>query len=146
MARRNGSGRLVLAAAGLLALGFGLAAVAQVPKDKAAQKLQPKDTTATRPAGNDPDRQIVPITTVDGALNINSLFLIGAQEGASLGLLFTATEWNRTYTTGFKALQNAGTKHVAGEDIAGCVWLGLPQRPNNTNFEFTGWVKNTPLL
>src|SRR5207302_4860987 len=72
----------------------------------------------------------------DGAeLNINSLFLIGAQEGASLGTLFTATEWNRTYTTGFSALQTPGIAHVAGADIAGCVWLSLVQRPNNVSFD-----------
>jgi hypothetical protein len=87
-------------------------------------------------------RKFLEIKNDSGELNISSLFLIGAQEGASLGALFTATEWNRTYNVGFKALLTVGTKHIAGEDIAGCVWLSLTQRPVNTNFEFHNWLKS----
>jgi hypothetical protein len=264
MARRNGNGRFVLAAAGLLALGLGLAAVAQVPKGPEA-KLQ----TQPKAAAPDPSKVPVPFTTADGVdlvgtyyrgnkgkdspcaiilhkfgsdrtkgeldalarelqrsprgfavltfdfrghgesknvaptfwavgvnnsmvntrgsdksriefkdfrpsyfpwlvndimaarkflelkndggeCNVNSLFLIGAQEGASLGYLFATTEWDRTYTTGYKALQSAGTQHIAGNDIAGCVWLSLLQRPQvntgSVTFDLNAWPRNRPLM
>src|SRR4051794_3655170 len=61
MARRYGTARLLLAA-GLLALAFGLAAVApaQTPKAKDA----PKDRL----------RQVVPITTADGVELVGSYY------------------------------------------------------------------------
>src|SRR5262245_46325348 len=89
-------------------------------------------------------RKFLEVKNDSGELNINSLFLIGAQEGASLGMLFTTTEWNRTYTTGFTALQTAGVQHIAGQDIAGCVWLSLVQRPNNISFDINAWARNSP--
>jgi hypothetical protein len=91
-------------------------------------------------------RKFLEMKNDSGELNINSLFLIGAQEGASLGTLFTATEWNRTYTTGFAALQTAGVTHIAGNDIAGCVWLSLTQRPNNISFDFNAWLRGSDAL
>jgi len=89
-------------------------------------------------------RKFLEVKNDSGELSVNSLFLIGAQEGASLGMLYTTTEWNRTYTTGFTALQTAGVTHVAGQDIAGCVWLSLVQRPHNINFDMNAWVRSSP--
>jgi pimeloyl-ACP methyl ester carboxylesterase len=89
-------------------------------------------------------RKFLEMKNDSGELNISSLFLIGAQEGASLGMLYTATEWRRTYTTGFTALQTAGVQHLGGADIAGCVWLSLIQRPENVNFDINAWVRNSP--
>jgi pimeloyl-ACP methyl ester carboxylesterase len=91
-------------------------------------------------------RKFLEMKNDSGEVTVNSLFLIGAQEGASLGTLFTATEWNRTYTTGFTALQTAGVQHIAGQDIAGCIWLSLVQRPNNINFDMHAWIRNSPGL
>lgn len=88
-------------------------------------------------------RKFLEVKNDSAELNINSMFLIGAQEGASLGMLFTATEWIRQYTTGFTALQTAGVTHLGGQDIAGCVWLSLVQRPNNIHFDMNAWVRNT---
>jgi len=87
-------------------------------------------------------RKFLEVKNDSQELNIGSLFLIGAQEGASLGMLFAATEWGRTYTTGFKALQSMGTRHLGGEDIAGCVWLSLLTRPNNIPFEVNNWMRS----
>jgi pimeloyl-ACP methyl ester carboxylesterase len=87
-------------------------------------------------------RKFLEVKNDSGEVSVNSLFLIGAHEGASLGMLFTATEWNRTYTTGFTALQTAGVQHLGGQDIAGCVWLSLVQRPNNISFDINAWARN----
>src|SRR5262249_20072938 len=91
-------------------------------------------------------RKFLEMKNDSGELNINSLFLIGAQEGASLGTLFTATERNRTYTTAFAALQTSGVPHIAGTDLAGCVWLSLTQRPNNISFDFNAWLRESTVL
>ena len=64
-----------------------------------------------------------------GEVNVHSLTILGAQEGAGLGFLFTATEYNRSYRVGVTALQSNGTSYIAGEDIAAGVWLSLTMRP-----------------
>jgi hypothetical protein len=87
-------------------------------------------------------RRFLEVKNDGGEVNTSSIFLIGAQEGASLGMLFVATEWVRYYTVGFTALLTPGTKKVAGEDIAGCVWLSPANSPG---FNANTWIRNTPM-
>lgn len=82
-----------------------------------------------------------------GEVNAGSLFIVGAQEGAALGLEFMTSEWYRPYTLGFKALQSSGTQRIAGRDIAGAVWLSIPTRPASSGFlPMRDWIRNTPGL
>jgi hypothetical protein len=86
-----------------------------------------------------------------GEVNIHSLFVLGAQEGASLGFLFTAAEYNRVYRVGVTALQSNGTAYNAGEDIAAGVWLSLVTRPtvqggSSPNFNMANWSRSHPLM
>jgi pimeloyl-ACP methyl ester carboxylesterase len=75
-------------------------------------------------------RRFLEIKNDAGELNSNSIFVIGAQEGAALGLLFTAEEFTRSYTTGFVPLQSNGTTRIAGDDIAADIWLSLSLQPS----------------
>jgi hypothetical protein len=82
-----------------------------------------------------------------GELNTNSIFVLGAQEGASLGLLFAAAEFQRVYRVGFVPLQSDGTAHIAGEDIAGVVCLSLTTRTSQgTSFNADNWVRSHPQI
>jgi pimeloyl-ACP methyl ester carboxylesterase len=77
----------------------------------------------------------------NGELNTSSVYVIGAGEAATLGMLWTAAEWNRPATYpgpnqlgGFPKYDfipqplNGGVGAEAGETIAGAVWLS-PGRP-----------------
>jgi pimeloyl-ACP methyl ester carboxylesterase len=83
-----------------------------------------------------------------GEVNVHSLIIIGAQEGADLGLLFTAAEYGRVYRIGVTALQSNGTPYNAGEDIAAGVWLSMAMRPTSPsgapNFDMVNWLRNHP--
>jgi pimeloyl-ACP methyl ester carboxylesterase len=85
-----------------------------------------------------------------GELNVHSLIIIGAQEGAGLGFLFTAAEYARVYRIGQSALTSYGTEFNAGTDIAAGVWLSLMMRTGLTagpvNFDMVNWVRTHPLL
>jgi hypothetical protein len=85
-----------------------------------------------------------------GECNIHNLFIIGAQEGAGLGFLFTAAEYARTYRIGQKTLQSYGTLYNAGEDIGAGVWLSLTAQPGTPagapTFRYVNWVKSHPTL
>lgn len=79
-----------------------------------------------------------------GDLNGGSLFIVGAQEGAALGLEFMTSEWYRNYTLGFRALQSNGQTRIAGKDIAGAVWLSIPTRPTvSSNLPMRDWIRTT---
>jgi pimeloyl-ACP methyl ester carboxylesterase len=83
-----------------------------------------------------------------GECNVHSLTIIGAQEGAGLGFLFTAAEYGRIYRIGVSALQSNGTPYNAGEDLAAGVWLSLTNRTGlasgPVNFDTAAWVRNHP--
>jgi pimeloyl-ACP methyl ester carboxylesterase len=83
-----------------------------------------------------------------GEVNVHSLIIVGAQEGADLGFLFTAAEYARTYTIGVTALQSNGTPYNAGLDIAAGVWLSLVSRPampsGAPSFSLASWVRTAP--
>ena len=80
--------------------------------------------------------------------NSRNLILIGAQEGATLGVLWLATEWQRR-----PPRQNGVNVPPYGEDIAACVWLSiLPTMKNSRRPEFQvdKWIAplrdRTPML
>jgi pimeloyl-ACP methyl ester carboxylesterase len=73
--------------------------------------------------------------------NSRNLFLIGAQEGATLGVLWLATEWQRR-----PRRQDGMNTPPYGQDIAAAVWLSiLPTMKNSRRPEFQvdKWI--TPL-
>jgi pimeloyl-ACP methyl ester carboxylesterase len=79
-----------------------------------------------------------------GEVNAQSIFVIGAGDGAALGMMFVTAEWYRQYTVGVKALQSIGTPKIAGADIAGAVWLSVMMRPNyNVFLNMREWIRNT---
>jgi pimeloyl-ACP methyl ester carboxylesterase len=89
-------------------------------------------------------RRFFEIKNDAGEVNAQSIFVVGCDEGAALGFTFMAGEWYREYRVGVKALQSAGTSKIAGDDLAGAVWLGLTTRPNNIFLPMVNWVRNTP--
>ncbi len=80
-----------------------------------------------------------------GEVNVHSLIIVGAQEGADLGFLFTAAEYMRIYRVGVTALQSNGTPYNAGADIAAGIWLSLAMRPaappGAPNFPLSSWIR-----
>lgn len=91
-------------------------------------------------------RRFMEVKNDAGELNAQSIFIIGAGEGASLGLAFVASEWNRQFTIGVRALQSSGTTKIAGKDIAGGVWLSITTRPNNNFLHLRDWIRNMPAM
>ncbi len=53
--------------------------------------------------------------------NTGHLMVVGLREGASIGAMWVATEWNRHRVTGGLNLRLAPTPE--GRDIRGCVWI-----------------------
>jgi pimeloyl-ACP methyl ester carboxylesterase len=78
--------------------------------------------------------------------NAASLFVIGAQEGASLGLLWVATEFERRVPIGTGVLGVPAGYRTAGEDLAGACWLGAMTRPQNVSFDIVGWLRTYPQI
>jgi hypothetical protein len=95
-------------------------------------------------------RRFLELKNDAGEVNVHSTLIVGAQEGAGLGFLFTAAEYGRIYRVGVTALQSNGTAYNAGEDIAGGVWLSLTMRPGmptgGPNFNMPNWVKSHPMM
>jgi alpha-beta hydrolase superfamily lysophospholipase len=80
--------------------------------------------------------------------NSRNLFLIGAQEGATLGVLWLATEWQRR-----PRRQESMNAPPFGQDVAAGVWLSiLPTMKNSRRPEFQvdKWIAplrdRTPML
>lgn len=71
-----------------------------------------------------------------GKLNTATVYLVGAGDAATLGMMYMATEWTRPQKpTEFEAkvikalpLSNPEPRSSAGKDIAGAIWLS-PSRP-----------------
>jgi pimeloyl-ACP methyl ester carboxylesterase len=91
-------------------------------------------------------RHFLEVKNDAGELNAQSIFIVGCGEGASLGMEFVASEWQRQYVVGVRALQSSGTTKVAGRDIAGAVWLSITMRPNNVFLPMQNWIRNIPGL
>jgi predicted esterase len=91
-------------------------------------------------------RHFLEVKNDAGELNAQSIFIVGCGEGASLGMEFLASEWQRNYIVGVRALQSSGTTKVAGRDIAGVVWLSVNVRPNNIFLNMPNWIRSIPGL
>lgn len=88
----------------------------------------------------------------NGGVNASNIILIGAEEGASLGMMWICTEFYRTavYQNGL-AIGGVVNNNPAGEDIAGAVWLSLRRNPGlpgaaSMTFPYHDVVKNTPAV
>jgi hypothetical protein len=74
-----------------------------------------------------------------GVCNASNIVVVGAEEGAAIGALWIATEWERK-----PLVQNPFSKRwlpdpqgkVAGEDIASAVWLSIPSHLNGFNVAY----------
>jgi pimeloyl-ACP methyl ester carboxylesterase len=84
-----------------------------------------------------------------GKLNTATVYLIGAGDAATLGMMYMATEWTRPQKpTEFEAklirslpLVNPDPRSSAGKDIAGAVWLS-PARPASVSEKaMKSWVE-----
>lgn len=72
--------------------------------------------------------------------NSSSIIVIGAQEGAGLGMGWISYEWDRRVVPlGTSALSLTPTGHTPGEDIAAGVWLGPSARGGSVNFKAAEW-------
>lgn len=92
-----------------------------------------------------------------GELNSSTIYVVGSEEAATLGLFWMTTEWQRP---GIHPLLGGGQMYKvvptpgivvdpeAGKDIAGAVWLSAA-RPNLVSVPVAtiqAWVKNTPKM
>lgn len=86
----------------------------------------------------------------DGQVNTSSVYIIGAGEAATLGMMFLTTEWHREQKKpmlpfGAKKLA-IGTGAVAngsspaGRDYGGAVWLTPKRMPGFNNAAIENWV------
>lgn len=89
-----------------------------------------------------------------GELNTSSIYLIGAETAATIGLAWMATEWNRPafaptpnqlifpsprYEFVPQRL-NGGIATPAGEDISGAVWLSAQRPPSIADGAVKSWI------
>jgi hypothetical protein len=89
-----------------------------------------------------------------GLLNTSSVYLIGAGDTATLGLLWMAAEWLRPaihpMLGGGRMYTITPTKVVvnppAGADIAGAVWLSATRPPQVKEKVLEGWVDIAPKM
>lgn len=91
----------------------------------------------------------------NGQCNTSNIMIIGAEEGASLGMLWICSEFYRpaVYQNGLAGF-NLGqivNNNPAGEDIAGAIWLSLRRYPglpsgNSITFPYYQVVNNTPAV
>jgi pimeloyl-ACP methyl ester carboxylesterase len=81
-----------------------------------------------------------------GTCNASNVIVIGAEEGAAIGSLWIANEFERRplVQNAFRNWVIDPRSKVAGEDIAGAVWLSMPAHLNNMAVSF--WLtKNTQI-
>jgi pimeloyl-ACP methyl ester carboxylesterase len=84
-----------------------------------------------------------------GSCNTSNIVLIGAEEGAALGFFWAVTEFHRSQIyKGGNLLQvepGVANTDVAGEDIAGAIWLSFRRSPGlkadrDFNFPYARWM------
>jgi pimeloyl-ACP methyl ester carboxylesterase len=78
--------------------------------------------------------------------NAGSLYVVGAQEGAALGLLWLAYEADRKVPATIGVFGVPASYRAAIDDVAGCCWLGATIRPQNINFNVTDWLNRFPAI
>jgi dienelactone hydrolase len=82
-----------------------------------------------------------------GECNTSNLILLGAQEGAALGYVWAAAEWQRAATwkePNVLALPTGGKS--AGNDIAACVWLSFERAPRGVGVNYAQLLSVSPQL
>lgn len=89
----------------------------------------------------------------DKRLNTGEVYLIGAGDAATLGLLWLAAEWHRPAVSrggGPSVVPSGGGKGdmklSAGVDVAGAVWLSATRPAQVKEKVVEGWVAQTPKL
>lgn len=92
-----------------------------------------------------------------GELNTSSIYLIGAGDAATLGMMWLASEWARPGVaptlgppffqpgTQYKVTPTQGVvaDPPAGADIAGCIWLSANKPPTVPDAALMGWAKSS---
>jgi len=82
-----------------------------------------------------------------GECNSSDLILIGAEDGAALGMAWIYSEWYRYHLDSIGKLEST----PAGHDIAGAVWLSFKRNVGSYNpymdewFRYIGREKKTPI-
>ena len=86
-----------------------------------------------------------------GDLNSSSIYLIGAGNTATLGMLWMAAEWYRpaihpllAFGQTYKVVPTPGieTDPAGGSDIAGAIWLSATRQQSVPAHAVQGWAKN----
>lgn len=90
-------------------------------------------------------------------VNTSSVYLIGARDSATLGMLYLAAEWSRpqklppTVINQFGLLSPRNVQNLlnpgdacAGWDVAGAVWLSPARHPSVSKDVMQRWVQSAP--
>ena len=88
----------------------------------------------------------------DGKLNAATVYLIGAGDAATLGMMYMTAEWTRPQKpTEAQAqiirnlpLSGIEPRESAGKDIAAALWVGPSRHPSITEKNMKDWVKLVP--
>jgi pimeloyl-ACP methyl ester carboxylesterase len=76
-----------------------------------------------------------------GECNSSNLILIGAEDGASLGVIWIYSELYRfRYTGGLLTGPLKQAQNPEGKDVTGCVWLSLSPTLGGRPLDITTWV------
>jgi hypothetical protein len=65
-----------------------------------------------------------------GTCNASNIVVIGAQDGAAIGALWIATEWQKQRLTknAFGTYSPESPSKVCGEDVIAAIWLSMPRK------------------
>ena len=74
-----------------------------------------------------------------GECNSGHLLVVGLREGATIGAMWVASEWNRYRMTGGLNTRLSGSSE--GRDILGCVWVEPELDLDRQKVPLTDWVK-----
>jgi hypothetical protein len=76
-----------------------------------------------------------------GECNSANVLVIGAEDGATLGALWIATEWRRRHAPSW-SLGMTAPGATAGQDIAGAVWLGIRPTLGRWRVPVDHWLRS----
>lgn len=88
----------------------------------------------------------------DGKLNAATVYLIGAGDAATLGMMYMTAEWTRpqkpteAQAQVIRTLPLSGIepRESAGKDIAAAIWVGPTRHPSISEKNMKDWVKLVP--
>jgi pimeloyl-ACP methyl ester carboxylesterase len=93
----------------------------------------------------------------NGEVSTSSVYLVGARDAATIGLLYLAAEWSRpqklppTIINRFPPLAPRNQQTIlgvgdpcAGWDVAGAVWLSAVRHPSVSQPTMQAWVQSAP--